>query len=635
LGFLRRLLLDRWERVYSLSLLVPFVFDNLVLKAISVFSSPGEDHGLVRTFKLMRSDALFNLAYALLWSGLFAAVKRVHLRWVLIFLFHTVTILMAIVRACAHQYFRQTGTTLDFDIVALWGPRFEEVKPMIKIVPPFVRVLIAASFLYATLGPLLATRVIGRDQKGPGNLPAGMCGVSFSSPMGLLLLALGFGSLSLLAGSGPTGASRSFARDPIVNLIITGIRNARTEDSDLHLGTDDRVQHPAASARLVPTPRTEERKVVLIHLESTRAQSVTPYHEDIKTTPFLDDLAKNSLLAERAYTTVPNTLKASVSVNCGIEPHLVQRATEARPGGILVPCLANLLKEQGYRTVLFQSSTQNFESFGDLAKNLGYEEYYPIESMDTEGFERSNYFGYEDDVMLKPSKQWLKEHKDEPFLAKYLTGTGHHDYQPPTRYGLKNFSEDDRLNRYLNCIRYQDIFLRNLFDQYKELGLYHKTIFIIYGDHGEGFGEHGRYVHEDNPYEESLRVPLIVHAPGWFEDGKRVEGPANLTDILPTILEMLGYEVKDGQYPGYSLLHSLPKGRTLMFSCFNKNKCLVSIRGLEKYIHHYGNQPDELFDLSRDPFEKHNLANERGREAEKRRDELFAWRSRINAMYGG
>jgi arylsulfatase A-like enzyme len=177
--------------------------------------------------------------------------------------------------------------------------------------------------------------------------------------------------------------------------------------------------------------------------------------------------------------------------------------------------------------------------------------------------------------------------------------------------------------------------LRNLFDQYKELGLYHKTIFIIYGDHGEGFGEHGRYVHEDNPYEESLRVPLIVHAPGWFEDGKRVEGPANLTDILPTILEMLGYEVKDGQYPGYSLLHSLPKGRTLMFSCFNKNKCLVSIRGLEKYIHHYGNQPDELFDLSRDPFEKHNLANERGREAEKRRDELFAWRSRINAMYGG
>jgi phosphoglycerol transferase MdoB-like AlkP superfamily enzyme len=419
-------------------------------------------------------------------------------------------------------------------------------------------------------------------------------------------------------------------------LVLTGIKGARTRDNDPYASTDGRtVEHPAASARLVRTPQTEERNVVLVHLESTRAQSVTPYDKDIKTTPFLDELAKNSLLAEHAYTTVPNTLKASVSVNCGIEPHLVQQATEAKPGGILVPCLADLLNEQYYRTVLFQSSTQNFENFGDLAKNLGYDEYYPIESMDTEGFERSNYFGYEDDVMLKPSEQWLKEHKDEPFLAKYLTGTGHHDYQPPTRYGLKDFSEDDRLNRYLNCIRYQDIFLKNLFDQYKELGLYDKTIFVLYGDHGEGFGEHGRYVHEDNPYEESLRVPLIIHAPGWFEDSKRVEGPTNLTDILPTVLEMLGYEVKDGEYPGYSLLHSLPEERSLMFSCFNKDKCLVSIRDHEKYIHHYGNQPDELFDLSKDPLEKHNLANERGKEAEKRRDELFTWRSRINAMYGG
>jgi hypothetical protein len=97
---------------------------------------------------------------------------------------------------------------------------------------------------------------------------------------------------------------------------------------------------------------------------------------------------------------------------------------------------------------------------------------------------------------------------------------------------------------------------------------------------------------------------------------------------------MLGYEVKDGEYPGYSLLHSPPEGRTLMFSCFNKDKCLASIRGHEKYIHHYGNQPDELFDLSTDPLEEHNLANERGKEAEKRRGELFIWRSRINAMYG-
>jgi arylsulfatase A-like enzyme len=282
--------------------------------------------------------------------------------------------------------------------------------------------------------------------------------------------------------------------------------------------------------------------VVLIHLESARAQSVTPYNKDLKTTPFLDELAKSSLLAERAYTTIPNTLKASISVNCGVDPDL-RPGVEARSG---VPArgLADLLKEQGYRTVFFQSSTQNFENFGALADNLGYEEYYPLETMDTEGFERSNYFGYEDDIMLKPSEEWLREHENEPFIAEYLLGTGHHDYEClGTSHGDKGFSEDDLINSYLNCMRLQDIFLKNLIDQYKELGLYEDTIFVIYGDHGEGFGEHGRFQHDDTIWEEGLHVPLLIHAPGLIGGGEQVEELSNHADILPTVLELLGYEV--------------------------------------------------------------------------------------------
>src|SRR5215212_4032663 len=117
------------------------------------------------------------------------------------------------------------------------------------------------------------------------------------------------------------------------------------------------VEHPAASVRLVRTPRTERRNVVLVHLESIRAQSVTPYNKKLKTTPFLDELARKSLLAERAYTIIPNSLKASISVNCGIEPSL-RAAVEAEPGGIPAPCLASLLKWQGYRTVFFQSASE-------------------------------------------------------------------------------------------------------------------------------------------------------------------------------------------------------------------------------------------------------------------------------------
>jgi hypothetical protein len=94
-----------------------------------------------------------------------------------------------------------------------------------------------------------------------------------------------------------------------------------------------------------------------------------------------------------------------------------------------------------------------------MAENLGYGEYYPSESMDTEGYEATNYFSYEDDIMLKPSEKWLKANGDKPFIAQYLTGTGHDDYRClDTRHGSEEFSKDDLLNRYLNCLRLQDIF---------------------------------------------------------------------------------------------------------------------------------------------------------------------------------
>src|ERR687890_870808 len=223
------------------------------------------------------------------------------------------------------------------------------------------------------------------------------------------------------------------------------------------------------------TPRTEKRNVVLIHLESTRACSTTPYNEKLKTTPFLEELARTSLLVERAYTTVPRTSKAIISVNCGIQPHLVEEITEARQGGIPSRGLADLLKEQRYSTAFFQSSTENFENFRDLVENFGYAEYYPLESFDEEyreGFEWANHFGYEDDILLKPSEEWLKKHRDQPFMVKYLTGTGHEEYLVPSRYGREHFSNDEILDRYLNCLRYQDFFVKNLINQYKELGYY-------------------------------------------------------------------------------------------------------------------------------------------------------------------
>ena len=640
--------LNRRDWVYLLSLLIPLVVYNLALKASSVASVPG----LTPTFDLVRSDVFFNLGYVMFWIGLFTAARsssRGPLRRVVIVLFHTTTGLVVIVTTFAHQYFKETGTTLDYGIVALWLPQFKEVMPVLTGgATPWAWALLLAALLYATLGPWLLTRAIERWRGWSGRFRTdGRPASSSSGPLGfwllpvaLLLLAFGFGWLSLLVGARSTdftsGASVSFVRNPFVNLVLTGAKDATAaEGGAANTDASQPTEHPAAHASLAPSSQTEKRNVVLIHLESTRAGATTPYNGDLPTTPFLDELAKQSLVAERAYTTVPHTSKASVSVNCGIFPHLVQPTTEADPGGIPSPCLADLLKEEGYGTVFFQSSTQDFENFGGLVENFGYEDYYPLETMDTEGFERSNYFGVEDDVMLKPSEEWLKEHEDEPFMAEYLLGTGHHDYQClGTRYGQEDFSEDDLVNRYLNCMRLQDIFVKNLFQQYRELGLYENTIFVVFGDHGEAFGEHGRFQHDDVPYQEGLKVPVIIHAPGLLEGGERVQSLSNHTDILPTVLEMLGYEVKDGEYPGYSLLHTLPEDRTLMFSCFHEDACLARIKGSEKYIYHYDNQPDELFNFWEDPLEQHNLVGKRGEEEMGRlRAEVLAWRSGANAAY--
>src|SRR5215217_7681281 len=624
-----RALLSRQDWVYLLSLLIPLFVYTLTLKAYDIASQPGNYEGLAQALSLMRSDVFFDLGYALLWIGLFAMVQRRPLHLVVIFLFHVTTMLVVVTTTVAHHYFLENGTTLDYGTIAEWIPKFEEIVPILFQggVPLLAWMLLAAALLYATLGPLFVARTAERWRGWPkGGILAVPAETSFLGSLGLFLLALGFGSLSLLTGT------TTLARAPFVNVVLTGIEQVTTEEDISDAG--QLTEHPAAHASLADTFGTEKRNVVLIHLESTREQSVTPYNEDLKTTPYLDELAKESLLVERAYVVVPRSSKATVTVNCGIDPPLYQ-GPEFDPGAIPVPCLASLLKDEGYSTVFFQSSSETMDQYRIVAENLGYEEYYPSESMDTEGFEATNYISYEDDIMLEPSKKWLEEHKDEPFFVEYLTGSGHDDYRClGTRHGREAFAEDELLNRYLNCLRLQDIFLKNLIDQYKKLGLYDDTIFVIFGDHGEGFGEHGRYLHGDTIYEESLRVPLIFHDPKRFQDGERVKGLSNQTDILPTVLEMLGYKVNNGQYPGYSLLHPLPEERTLRFNCITERKCLASIKGYEKYIHHYDDQPDEVFDLSEDPLEKRNLASERGqKELDERREELLAWRSRINAGY--
>jgi lipoteichoic acid synthase len=616
-----RALLIREDWIYVSSLLVPVFIYNIVLKVVRV-ATQFEVPGPLGFLDQVRSDLLFNLGYAALWIGLFAMARRGVLRLIVLGLFHLSATLVVVLTTSAHVFFEKTGSTLGLSFLMDSLSSFGEIREVIGSETTLLHYLvIPIAVLYGTLGPALITRLVTYGWHAP--IRSG--GRIRTAPVAACLAAFLLLSLSLLPSA--TGAGNAFSRDALVNMVVNEIA---TPEVDVKLAAGSLP----TDTEFVRTPETNQRNVVIVILESTRARSTTPYNEDLDTTPFLDELAEESLMFERAYTLVPHTSKALVASLCGVPPPLDTDRTESKPGIIPARCLPDLLEDHGYRTVFFQSATEKFERRPQLVENFGYEDFFATQDMSKEGFEETNYFGYEDNIMLDPSREWLEENGDGPFLASYLTVTPHHNYVVPDRYGKKRFVEDEELNRYLNTLRYQDFFLRNLIEQYKDLGLYEDTIFIVFGDHGEAFGEHGLKQHDNVLYNEGLRVPFFIHDPQRWQEGGRIETPVNLYDVLPTVADLLGYEIGGGAYPGSSMLAPLPEDRTLRASCYHEGACMASISGDEKYIYHYGNKGDEYFDLSKDPHERNNIIGRLDEEKIKAlRHDLLAWASRIEASY--
>lgn len=626
-------LLSGRDWIYILSLLVPLTIYNLVLKASSV-ALKDETGGVLATLNLMRSDILFSIGYVVLWIGAFAIARTGIARAITLILFHTVSLVVVAVTTVAYQYFEGTGSTLDYSVITFYLSTLGEVKDIIASeASALVWIALVAALLYVLLGPLLVTSLIRRWSRHPAAMSGDGRGASRLGAVGLCVMAGGLGALAFVPGA--SDANQAFSRSPFVNVVATGFSAPGAEELDAEAAST-LAASPLQDVKLAQTPETEKRNVVLIHLESVRALSTTPYNPDLKITPFLDELSKKSLLAERAYTTIPHTSKALTSLNCGIYPHPDTDIHEAEPGGVPARCLPELLGDEGYDSVVFQSAVGKFEDRPQLVENFGYDEFIGLEDLDKKGFEKAGYLGYEDDILLPPSREWLEDNGSKaPFIATYVGITPHHEYLAPKRYGRKDLADDDVLNRYLNAVRYDDFWVRNLIQQYKDLGLYEDTIFVIYGDHGEAFGEHGVKGHDGVPYEEGLQVPLIIHDPGRFEDGATVSAdtPVSHMDIPPTILDLLSYETKDGEYPGYSILKA-PADRTLYFNCRPDLLCTASVKGYEKYIYHYGKRPDELYDLREDPLEENNLADSLpDEELEQRRKELLEWRAKSAATF--
>jgi arylsulfatase A-like enzyme len=383
--------------------------------------------------------------------------------------------------------------------------------------------------------------------------------------------------------------------------------------------------------QLVRTEETRAYNVVVISLESTRAASLKMYGGPHDVMPFLESLAKRGQWVEEAYTVVPHTSKALVSIHCGIYPKIVPPIDETAPGAIPEACLAELLRREGYATVFFQPAEERYEGRDALVRNMGFETFYGKESLPSRGFHESSYFGYEDDIMIKPSLEWIDK-QSKPFYLAYMTLSAHHDYVVPNSLEPREFVEDEEHNKYLNTLVYTDRFLKKLFRGFEERGLMDNTFFVLMGDHGEGFGEHVRKEHDNVIYEEGLKVPMLILGPGIEARSEPISGLRQIVDSVPTILDVLGFKTLGGSQVGRSLLSS-EGHESLYYSCYYYNFCMAYREGGRKTIYHYKRRKTQVFDLSSDPMEKEDLAKvEKADPAIIQK--LRTWKRETNAWYG-
>ena len=625
---------------YLAALLVPAALFDLLLSWLRVTTQYAAPTGLAALGQL-RSDALAHLGLAVLWVVVFALVRTGWSRMVLLVVAQLSVAAYLLFAVVAHSYYRKSGSILDAGGLRMTFTDPEATRNIAASETSTANVwLLVGVAAYAILGPVLVYRLRYHGHSPRGRWLPGLTATTTPRPAAgsvrrrLSLVALSTGLVLVVVSAAPTftggGAfSRNRALDIALELGSGLVESERAS-----------AERPAlSSAELVSTPgqtgaATEERprNVVLITLESLRSEATTLGNPDRDTTPFLADLAERSLVAENAYTVVPHTSKALTASNCGYVPPLDTKLTESEPSGLPSTCLPGLLRDKGYRTAFFQSAVGEFERRPDLIRNLGYDEFFPVEEFPTAGFGRANYFGWEDDIMLEPSRDWLRDQGDEPFMMTYLTVTGHHDYRLPDTFPLEHLSDDEELNNYLNGARYVDRFVSKVFAMLAEEGHADDTVVVVMADHGEGFGEHGLRQHDNTIYDEGIKVPYLVYDPSDLH-GRSVQRPVTTMSVPATIAESLGYRLTGGLTREESLSAADP-GLPVRAACQSDNRCLTQIDGTTKYVHHFGNRPDEVFDLAADPGERHNLVADVDPERLKKlRSDLLHWRSEVRAEY--
>jgi len=392
---------------------------------------------------------------------------------------------------------------------------------------------------------------------------------------------------------------------------------------------------------------TDSPNVIILLIDALRADRLSCYGNSRNTSPNIDKFAKDSVLFTQAISQSTFTKTSVSSLFTSLYPYqhgVYEGNTRDTENNITSDVLgeeemtlAEVLLQNGFLTMAWVHNAQLRSYMGFAEGFVEYDE--PagdiksinkrfIRWIDWIG-KRHRFFAYihyldlHDPYRPKPPYDTMYGVYSDVYSEIDFKDWGRHRKEiRENKRKLEKKDIDQLLAYYDGQLTYIDSQIGLLLEYLKKEGLYDNTLIIITADHGDGFMEHGFISHSNTPYDELLRVPLIIKFPKSVYAGKVVRSQVRLIDVMPTILDYLGIRT-DSELSGFSLLNYLDdnrnKGKKIDFPKYaiSEHHNTLSIR-TEKYKYiHSPNKEDEFYDLSVDPKERNNIIDLRRDEAER------------------
>jgi arylsulfatase A-like enzyme/Tfp pilus assembly protein PilF len=363
----------------------------------------------------------------------------------------------------------------------------------------------------------------------------------------------------------------------------------------------------AGCRRAAPAARDPTQNVLLITIDTLRADALGSYGNASASTPVLDRLAAEGVRFERAHASTVVTLPSHATILSGLYPfHHGVRENAGFRFPATAETLATILHVRGYRTGAFVSAFPLDARFGLTRGFDVYDDRFP--KGDATAFRVPERKGSE---TVAAALQWIRGTAGEanrPWFAWVHVYEPHFPYAPPEPFASRYQSAP-----YLGEVAAADAALGPLVDGVGSSSGGRPTLVVVTGDHGESLGEHGEMTHGLFAYEGTLRVPLILHQPRLFAP-RVVAAPARHIDILPTVLDAVSAPLPPG-IDGVSLLPAAAGEDTPVRPAYfeslsaSLNRGWAPLYGVARGGLKYVDLPiPELYDLAVDPGESHDLS---------------------------